>query len=592
MQREEWGTRVGLILAAAGNAIGIGNLLRFPSKAASNGGGAFMIPYFLALIFLGIPMMWVMWTIGRYGGISGHTTTPGMLNKIKVGPLSKILGAIGVAVPLVFAVYYTYISSWCFGYAFFSLFKTYYGVENLSVFLQEYTRAISTSNYFSGYIYPVLFYAIVFLLNIWVLARGISKGIEKLCLWGMPLLVFMCILMVVRNITLEHSGKGTFLEGLGFVWNPNFRELNNINVWLAATGQIFFSLSIGIGAMECYASYVKKDDDIALAGLTTTATNEFVEVIFGSAIVIPATAIFFGVALAPGYAKTGVFNLGFITMPEIMRNTPAGNIFGFIWFFLLFLAAFTSSVAIAQPVLAFLQNLCGLTKKYSVSILATIWVLATIPCIIWNKYGYIDELDSWAGELLLVLFACIELIYFVFFLGINKGWEELHRGAHIKVPSIFKYILLIVSPIYLIVLLGIWAKNTLPTKLTIPTKINVVKKCDKVKGAEAEVELSKEGKDKFDNLVKKSHKDIICVYEVSHEKEQPLRLSRGSGKQERCPELSKSDVVVTLPTFSTTFVTIEALHTPPYIWIARVFIILTFIIFAYLSVKKVKEVQE
>lgn len=593
MQKEEWGTKVGLILAAAGNAIGIGNLLRFPSKAASNGGGAFMIPYFLALIFLGIPMMWVMWTIGRYGGIFGHTTTPGMLNKIKASPLSKILGAIGVAVPLIFTVYYTYISSWCFSYAFFSLFKTYYGVEDLAVFLQEYTRGISTSNYFTGYTYPVLFFGIVFLLNIWVLSRGISKGIEKLCLWGMPALFFMCLLMIIRNITLEHGGKGTFLEGLGYIWNPDFSQLNNINVWIAATGQIFFSLSIGIGALECYASYVKKDGDIALSGLTTTATNEFVEIIFGSAIVIPATAIFFGVALVPTYAKTGVFNLGFITMPEIMRNTPLGNIFGFIWFFLLFLAAFTSSIAIAQPVLAFLQHVCGYTRKRAVGILAIIWGLCTIPCIFWNKYGYIDELDSWAGELLLILFAFIELIYFIFFLGIRKGWEELHRGAYIKIPSIFKYILLIVSPIYLIVLLGIWAKDTMPTKFTIPTKINIIREYGKTHKEEVKIELSKEGKDKFDGFVKKFHKDLICHYEVSNREESSLLLST-KNTQNECPQLTKSDVanVTTLNNITGTFVTIEALHTPPYIWIGRAFLMLTIIIFAYLSLKKVKEVQE
>ncbi|MFN7182110.1 MAG: sodium-dependent transporter, partial [Planctomycetota bacterium] len=456
---DEWGSRIGLILAAAGNAIGIGNLLRFPSKAASNGGGAFMIPYFLALLFLGIPMMWVMWTIGRYGGISGHTTTPGMLNKIKPAVYSKILGAIGVGVPLIFTVYYTYISSWCFAYAFFSLFGTYFKVEDLNIFLQEYTRGISTSNYLPGYFYPILFFAIVFFFNIWVLTRGISKGIEKLCLIGMPALLVMCVIMIIRNITLESSGKGSFLDGLGFIWNPDFNQLSNINIWIAATGQIFFSLSIGIGAMECYASYVKKEDDIALAGLTTAATNEFVEVIFGSAIVIPATAIFFGVALAPQYAKTGIFNLGFITMPEIIRNTPLSNIYGFLWFFLLFLAAFTSSVAIAQPVMAFLQNVCGFSRIRAGGILGLIWSTATLPCIFWNKYGYIDELDSWAGELLLILFSLIELIYFVFFLGLNKGWDELHRGAAIKIPSIFKYILIMISPIYLITLLAIWAKN-------------------------------------------------------------------------------------------------------------------------------------
>ncbi len=587
MAKEEWATKVGLILAAAGNAIGIGNLLRFPSKAANNGGGAFMIPYFLALVFLGIPMMWVMWTIGRYGGMFGHTTTPGMLNKIKPSPISKILGAIGVAVPLVFTVYYTYISSWCFAYAFFSLFKTYFNVENLAIFLREYNRDISTSYHIKGYFYPILFFAIVLSLNIWVLSRGISKGIEKLCLLGMPMLAFLCILMIIRNITLESSGKGTFLEGLGFVWNPDFSQLNNINVWIAATGQIFFSLSIGIGAMECYASYVKKNDDIALAGLTTAATNEFVEVIFGSAIVIPATAIFFGVTLAPAYAQTGVFNLGFITMPEILRNTPAGNLVGFLWFFLLFLAAFTSSVAIAQPVLAFLQNVCGYTRKKGAFILATIWIICTLPCIFWNKYGYIDELDSWAGEMLLVFFALIELIFFLFFLGINKGWEELHKGAQIKVPIIFKYILLIISPIYLVALIAIWTKNTLPTKFHIEPKVKVI-----ANYKDSNIDLTNESVNKFKQIVKNIKKDIVCKYKTQDidDKSTQIKLLTNESTANICPELTQKDFKVSIPIDK--FITIEALHCAPYIWMGRLFVFICLVIFAYISLKKVKEIQE
>jgi neurotransmitter:Na+ symporter, NSS family len=599
MQKEEWGSRIGLILAAAGNAIGIGNLLRFPSKAASNGGGAFMIPYFLALVFLGIPMVWVMWTIGRYGGISGHTTTPGMLYKIKPHPISKILGAIGVAIPLVFTVYYTYISSWCLAYSFFSFFKTYFKGESLDIFLQEYTRQISTTNYFSGYFWPTFFFLIVFFLNIYILSRGISKGIEKLCLYGMPLLVVMCIIMVVRNILLESSGKGTFLEGLGFVWNPDFTRLNDINVWIAATGQIFFSLSIGIGALECYASYVKKDDDIALTGLTTTATNEFVEVIFGSAIVIPATAIFFGVALAPTYAKTGVFNLGFITMPEIMRNTPLGNLFGGLWFFLLFLAAFTSSVAIAQPIMAFLQGVCGYTRGKAAFILGGVWVIATIPCIWWNKYGYIDELDSWAGELLLILFSFIELIYFIGFLGINKGWEELHRGAQMKVPSIFKFILIFISPIYLILLLGIWAKDTLPTKFHIKPYVNITplystpnsgKSVGKVK-----YNLKEEAKEKFSKVVDSHKRDIKCQYSIDKEKNEPVLNTGASTIECQIIKITKDDIKIeelsAKGDIAPVDFVIEGLYRTPYIWLGRFFVLLTFIIFAYLAVEKVKEEQ-
>ncbi len=274
-------------------------------------------------------------------------------------------------------------------------------------------------------------------------------------------------------------------------------------------------------------------------------------------------------------------------MPEILRNTPAGNLFGFLWFFLLFLAAFTSSVAIAQPVLAFLQNVCGYPRKKAAIILGVIWAICTLPCIFWNKYGYIDELDSWAGELLLVLFALIELIFFIFFLGINKGWEELHIGAAIKVPSLFKYILLIISPLYLLILLGIWSKETLPTKFHIEPKIKIIANYKDIK-----IALTDEGINKFKKIVNENKKDIVCKYKTVSTVNNPLQIElvENESNKKLCPQLNAKDFKESIP--QEKIFTIEALYCAPYIWLGRLFVFLSIIIFAYLSLKKVKEVQE
>ncbi|MGH9803940.1 MAG: sodium-dependent transporter, partial [Candidatus Acidiferrales bacterium] len=153
-EREAWGSRIGLILAAAGNAIGIGNLLRFPSQAANNGGGAFMIPYIVCLLIFGIPMMWVAWTIGRRGGRAGHGSLPGMFDQMWRSPAAKYVGVLGLALPFCFVLYYTYIEAWCLGYAWFSLTGDYLSTAqqtvHLTAYYQEFLDVAPSASYFTG----------------------------------------------------------------------------------------------------------------------------------------------------------------------------------------------------------------------------------------------------------------------------------------------------------------------------------------------------------------------------------------------------------------------------------------------------------
>ncbi|MBE7416062.1 MAG: sodium:calcium symporter, partial [Deltaproteobacteria bacterium] len=130
--REQWGTRIGLILAMAGNAIGLGNFLRFPVQAAENGGGAFMIPYFISLLILGIPLMWIEWGIGRYGGLRGHGTAPGMFDELWKNRAAKYVGILGVFLPLVVVIYYTYICSWTLAFGIFSIIGSFPGTDSLA----------------------------------------------------------------------------------------------------------------------------------------------------------------------------------------------------------------------------------------------------------------------------------------------------------------------------------------------------------------------------------------------------------------------------------------------------------------------------
>jgi len=460
--REQWGSRIGLILAVAGNAIGLGNFLRFPAKAAANGGGAFMIPYFVAFILLGIPMMWVEWTIGRMGGVKGHGTTPGMFHLMWKRAPSKYLGALGIVIPFVIVIYYNFIESWCLGYSWFSVTGKYFGHANrdaMGKFLRGF-QGVESNEFFSSLAPILIFWGITIALNFYFLYKGISKGIEILAKYGMPLLFIFGIILVVRVLTLgtpdPSQPEMNIASGMGFIWNPDFSRLGSASVWLIAAGQIFFTLSLGQGIINTYASYVREKQDITLNGLTTSSTNEFAEVILGGTIAIPVAVAFFGLAETKVIAEGGAFNLGFQALPVIFQKIPLGQIFGGMWFLLLFIAGITSSVAMTQPAIAFLEDEFKWKREKAVIVVFSVLITMTAFVIAFFKFGFLDELDFWAGTFGLVVFAAMEVILFSWVFKMKKGWEEMHKGADLKVPRIFKFIITYITPVYLLILLVVW----------------------------------------------------------------------------------------------------------------------------------------
>ncbi|MFA5857736.1 MAG: sodium:calcium symporter [Elusimicrobiota bacterium] len=462
-QRESWATRIGIIMAVAGSAIGLGNFLRFPVQAAQNGGGAFMIPYFVSFLLLGLPLMWIEWTIGRFGGGFGHGTAPGIFHSMwSKNRFIKYFGVIGIFGPIVIFIYYTYIESWLLGYAFFALTGKLAGItdqQTMQSFLSGYQGIVSNAH-FSGLGWAYLFFVITFVLNISVIYYGITKGIEKLCNIAVPTLLICGIILAARVLTLGAPVAGqsgwTINNGLGFLWNPDFSKLLDAKTWLAAAGQIFFTLSVGIGVILTYASYLSKNQDVALSGLSSAMSNEFAEVVLGGSIVIPAAFAFFGPQEIVNIAKSGSFNLGFVTMPLIFNQIPFGMFFAFIWFLLLFLSGITSSISLAQPAVAFLEDEFELNKIDATTIFGIITFVLCQPAIFMLGNGVVDELDFWGGTYFLVLFGTIEAILFSWVFGIDKAWEEMHTGAEIKIPKIYKFIIKYITPAVLIIILAAW----------------------------------------------------------------------------------------------------------------------------------------
>lgn len=267
--------------------------------------------------------------------------------------------------------------------------------ETMTGFLSSY-QGITKSETFTSLWPAYILMLVTFALNFAILYKGISKGIERLAKIALPLLFLFAIILAIRIITLGTPDpafpENTVANGFAFIWNPDFSALGNPNIWLAAAGQIFFTLSLGMGTIHAYASYLKPDEDIVLSGLSTAFTNEFAEVILGGSIAIPVAVAFFGLDATKQIAQGGAFNLGFVSMPIIFESNhfPLGEVFGFMWFLLLFFAGITSSVAMGQPVVAFLEDEFGMDRKKAVTTLAIGVLMAVQFVIFFLKFGFLD----------------------------------------------------------------------------------------------------------------------------------------------------------------------------------------------------------
>lgn len=452
--KESWGSRIGLILAMAGNAVGLGNFLRFPVQAVQNGGGAFILPYLICFLLMGIPLLFIEWSVGRYGGKLGNHSTPYILDSMNKKPIWKYIGVFGIFTNIAVVAYYTYIESWTFIYVLHSVFGTFTGMgkEEISLFFDNYVN-LSGSDLGIPFL-PVLVYILVLGINVYVLSTGLG-GIEKVAKIGMPLLILFGIILAYRGWTMgadyasEAFPDANAWDGINFLWTPQYSSLADPKVWLAAAGQIFFTLSVGMGSIQCYASYMRENEDIALNSVTAGFTNELVEVLLGSAIVIPIAAGFLGLDWV---LENAGFGMAFQTMPYLFQQWGAvfGMVAGLCWFGLLFFAGITSSLAMGTPWMGFMQDEFGWGKVKGAVSFGLIGLAMGLPTVLFYQYGYFDEYDYWAGTVSLVVFALLETILFAWIFGMDKGWAEINRGADIRIPGAYKWIMKYITPVLLL----------------------------------------------------------------------------------------------------------------------------------------------
>jgi NSS family neurotransmitter:Na+ symporter len=441
-QSSGWGSRVGLILAMAGNAVGLGNFLRFPAQAIENGG-----------------------SMGRFGGKHGQHSTPFIFDAMGKAPYWKYFGVFGIFTNIAVAAFYCYLESWALSWAYYSVTGAFTGMsqEEVGAFFKNYIEL--------GTNHPVIFWIICLFLNTWILSRGLSGGVEKVAKIGMPLLLVFGAILAVTGITLQAEPGGAVndgIVGLNYLWTPDFDSIWSFKVWVAAAGQIFFTLSLGMGSIHCYASYLNSKEDIALNAMSAGWMNEFVEVVLGSAVIIPISIGYLGIEAVSEMVSGGSgLGIGFAVLPKLFSDWGTFGIFaGVMWFGLLFFAGITSSLAMGTPVMGFLKDNFRVKESTGAWIFGAIILLLGIPCVL--SPDAFNEYDYWAGTIALVIFAMIEIVLFAWVFGMDKGWREINTGADIKVPSIFRFIIQYVSPLFLIVVFigaapGIWENATKET---------------------------------------------------------------------------------------------------------------------------------
>jgi len=350
-ERSQWGTRAGFVLAAIGSAVGLGNIWRFPAEAYANGGGAFFIPYLFALLTAGIPILIMEFTMGhKYRGSAPLTYR--RMNKKVEG-----IGWWAVLVAFVISTYYSVIIAWAISYSVFS-FNLTWGEDTEGFLFGSYLHLADAEGQVGSLVPGVLIpLIIVWIIVLGVLIRGVKRGIEIANRIMIPTLVVVFLIIVIRAITLPGA-----LSGLNAFFEPDFGEILNPSVWIAAYGQIFFSLSIAFAIMITYSSYLPKKSDITNNAFITGFSNSGFELLAGIGVfsVLGFMATQQGVPIDEVVA--GGVGLAFVVFPAIINEFPAFNeFFGLLFFLSLVLAGLTSLISIIETYVA------GISEKFNIS---------------------------------------------------------------------------------------------------------------------------------------------------------------------------------------------------------------------------------
>jgi len=406
--REQWTGQYGFILAAIGSAVGLGNIWRFPGVAYENGGGAFLIPYLVALLTAGIPVLLLDYSLGhRFRG-----SAPTVFRRL--GKPYEPLGWFQVAIAFIISTYYTVIIVWAIRYIGFSV-DLAWGEDTAGFFIESFLQdegAQLSTTYVGGIFWPML---LVWLGVLVVIGLGVARGVERANKVFIPLLVVLFAVMVVRALFLEGA-----VDGLNAFFTPDWGALRNPNVWIAAYAQIFFSLSIAFGIMITYSSYLRRRSNVAPSGFVVAFANSSFELLAGIGVFATLGFMAFqqGVAVDELENISGVM-LSFATFPQIVSSMPGGPIFGVLFFTSLALAGITSLISIIQVYAAAFQEKFALGRVQATVLIGGLaMVLSLALYSTTSGLAILDTVDKYTNEVGVVLSAIITCV--VVTLGARK----------------------------------------------------------------------------------------------------------------------------------------------------------------------------
>lgn len=400
-KRENWSARSGFIIAAIGSAVGLGNIWRFPYVAYENGGGAFLIPYLLALITAGLPLLFLDYAVGH----KSNNSPPKAYRALFKG--GETLGWWQVCVCIVIGLYYASVLTWAGSYIYFSIEQAW-GNDPESFFFKTYLQTTDSSGFDMRYV-SHLFWPIVgiWVLTLIILYGGVKKGVELSNKIFMPLLFVLFTILVIQALRLPGA-----VQGLNAFFTPNWSAMMDYKVWLAAYGHTFFSLSVGFGIMVTYSSYLKPKTDLTGSGMIVGFANASTEILAGIGIFAALGFMAFSAGKPVNEVVSGGIGLAFIAFPKIISSLGSGaGLFGILFFSSLFVAGISSMVSILEVPIAAMQDKLKWGRKKAVTIIGggsaavSIFLFSSV-----NSIKLVDIIDHFINNIGIIGGALLSII--------------------------------------------------------------------------------------------------------------------------------------------------------------------------------------
>ena len=416
MEREQWGSRLGFILAAVGSAIGLGNIWRFPYIVYENGGGAFLIPYLFAMLTAGIPFMILEFALGHKFRGSAPRTLASINSKL------QMLGWVQVFIAFTIAVYYAVIVAWAFSYLGFS-FNLSWGDAPQTFFFEKYLNFAGSPTDLGSVQFKILIpLAIAWSITFITTFTGIKFGIEAANKILMPLLFLLVIIFIIKVLTLDGA-----IDGINYLFTPDFSKILDPKVWTAAYGQIFFTLSVGFAIMITYSSYLPQKTDIS--------NNAFMTVFINCGFSMLAGLMIFGVlgymAQASGKPITEVVSSGvglaFITLPAAINEMPAPQFFGVAFFLTLVFAGISSHISISEACISAFMDKTGWQRKAVSTLYCGLGFILSINFTTNGGLALLDVIDHFVNNIGILTTCLIELLFLGWFFNLESIREYVNK---------------------------------------------------------------------------------------------------------------------------------------------------------------------